>query len=155
MQAAFEKAKEERVELMHRQSARRIMNAGLNNAWSAWYELWNARTYALAKLREVANRLRSPELAHAYNHWLRRVHATHESRLKQETEQKLSLLTEEGRRTAVVARLGRALERRTPFGLRRRLQFELSRDRRAIDDPTLPLELGHLTRELQVHRLEC
>ena len=61
--------REERLGLMHKQSARRLMNAGINNAWSAWSELWSARTYAFKRLREAANRLRSPELSDAFLFW--------------------------------------------------------------------------------------
>lgn len=41
------KAKEERIELLHRQSMRRIANRDLYNGWSAWSELWQAKTCAL------------------------------------------------------------------------------------------------------------
>jgi hypothetical protein len=67
---AAEKEKEGRVELLRRQMLRRMMNAGLTNAWSAWYELWAAKTYAMARLREVGNKFKPPELAGAFGHWL-------------------------------------------------------------------------------------
>ena len=54
---------------MHKQSARRLMNAGLLNAWCAWSELWEAKVYALKRLREAANRLTTPELADAFATW--------------------------------------------------------------------------------------
>ena len=37
--------------------------------WSAWHELWSARTYAFKRLRQVANHLMSPELARAFGWW--------------------------------------------------------------------------------------
>jgi len=61
--------REERLALMHKQSARRLMNAGLLNAWCAWTELWEAKVYALRRLREAANRLTTPELADAFATW--------------------------------------------------------------------------------------
>jgi hypothetical protein len=65
-----EKEKEERVELLRRQMMRRMMNAGISSAWSAWYDLWSAKTYALGRLREVGNRLRAPEKAVAFGLWV-------------------------------------------------------------------------------------
>ena len=100
MQQMLLKEKEERVEMMHRQSARRILNAGLTNAWSAWHEMWAAKTYAMERLRECANRLKAPELAQAYSHWNHRWHATVRARMKAEADKEIALLTEEGRRAA-------------------------------------------------------
>ena len=64
-----EKAKEERVELLQRQITRRIMNQDINRGWSAWLEMWEAKTWAMNRLREVGNKLRSPELAEAFDFW--------------------------------------------------------------------------------------
>ena len=52
-----EKAKEERVEQMRRQSIRRIANKDLAAGWEAWVELWEAKTYAMKRLRQVGRRL--------------------------------------------------------------------------------------------------
>ena len=60
-------AKEERIELLRRQSMRRMLNAGLANAWSAWFELWEAKTYAMGRLRECSNRLHKPGLSIAFS----------------------------------------------------------------------------------------
>ena len=68
---AEERAREERIEQLRRQTVRRMMNAGLLNAWNAWAEFWDAKTYALQRLREVANRLRSPALSSAFAFWAR------------------------------------------------------------------------------------
>ena len=66
---AAAKAKEERIELLRRQSMRRMLNAGLANAWSAWFELWEAKTYAMGRLRECGNRLHKPALANSFSFW--------------------------------------------------------------------------------------
>ena len=60
----------ERVELLRRQMTRRMMNASLASGWAAWHELWNARAYALARLRHVANRLHKPSLSAAFEGWV-------------------------------------------------------------------------------------
>jgi hypothetical protein len=49
-QAEFEKQRLERLELMHRQSARRLMHVGLSSAFSGWCEFWVAKTYAIEQL---------------------------------------------------------------------------------------------------------
>jgi len=64
-----EKEKEERVELLRRQSMRRVLNRDLANGWSAWHELWTAKVYALKKLQSVGNQLRAPEKLEAFAHW--------------------------------------------------------------------------------------
>ena len=51
-----EKAKEERVELLRRQIMRRIIHAEVVRGWTAWHELWSAKTYAMRRLREVSER---------------------------------------------------------------------------------------------------
>jgi hypothetical protein len=65
------KAKEERIELLRRQVGRRMMNKDLSEAWTAWFEMWSAKTYAMGRLREIANRLRAPEKSMAFSHWQR------------------------------------------------------------------------------------
>ena len=49
-QAEFEKQRLERLELMHKQSARRLMHVGLSSAFSGWCEFWVAKTYAIEQL---------------------------------------------------------------------------------------------------------
>jgi len=70
-QLAAEAAKEKqaRVELLHKQAMRRVLNADLSNGWSAWAEMWRARSYAMNKLRDVANSLKAPELSNAFSFW--------------------------------------------------------------------------------------
>ena len=65
------RAREERIELLRRQTMRRMMNAGLLNAWNAWQELWSAKVYSLERLRQVANFFRAPQLANAFAFWAR------------------------------------------------------------------------------------
>ena len=66
-QAAAER--EARVELLHRQTTRRMMNQGIGRAWAAWHEQWRAKRAALDKLRHVANRLHKPHVSIAFNAW--------------------------------------------------------------------------------------
>ena len=61
-----ERDKEERIKVLKQKSARRLLNAGLANGWSAWLQLWEAKTNAITRLREVANRLRKPEMSLAF-----------------------------------------------------------------------------------------
>ena len=79
-QEQMEKEKEARVELLKRQVGRRMMNQGIANGWAAWYELWEAKTYAMNRLREVGNRFRSPELAVAFSNWEGYVDVIHQAR---------------------------------------------------------------------------
>jgi len=62
-------AKEERVELMRKQAMRRIANKDIAAGWAAWFELWEAKTYAMNKLKQVGNQLHSPLLANAFGYW--------------------------------------------------------------------------------------
>ena len=66
---AAAKAKEERVELLRRQSLRRIKNKDIAAGWAAWFELWSAKTYAMARLRECGNKLHTPGLMVAFGTW--------------------------------------------------------------------------------------
>ena len=66
---AAKKEKEERIELLRRQVARRMMSSGVTRGWQAWHELWTAKTYAMNRLRECGNRLHAPELSNAFGHW--------------------------------------------------------------------------------------
>lgn len=64
------KEKQARVELLRRQSLRRMANAGLTGGWGAWLAYWEAKTYALKRLRKAANRLRRGDLSTAFYDWL-------------------------------------------------------------------------------------
>ena len=70
MEAQAAKEKEERVELLRRQIGRRMMNSSLTRGWSAWMELWQAKVYAMARLKQAGKRLRRPELGEAFELWI-------------------------------------------------------------------------------------
>ena len=42
-QAEAAKAREERVELIRRRSARRLLSYDLSCGWTAWHDMWTAR----------------------------------------------------------------------------------------------------------------
>lgn len=56
-----EQEKQERIELLRRQIARRIMNQGYIRGWTAWHEMWSAKNYALGRLRQCASRMQKPQ----------------------------------------------------------------------------------------------
>jgi hypothetical protein len=64
-----EQSKEERVELLRRQSMRRVMNSGLSSGWVAWVEMWEAKSYALKRLKDVGNKLRTPAVSDTFSYW--------------------------------------------------------------------------------------
>ena len=133
LQAQFEKAKAERVELMGKQSVRRMMNAALADAWTGWHDFWSAKTYAMGRLRQAANRLRAPEIAHTFGHWVKRLEATRRARLQKEVDSKLSLLTEEGRRIANLE---------TELALARGQLADAAKQRRALAEQVSALDGG-------------
>jgi len=78
---------------------RRIQNRDLADAWSAWLELWNARSYALTRMREVGQRLQSPELLGAWAHWDRSTAEERQLKEKARLERETSSLEAQLRRT--------------------------------------------------------
>ena len=64
-----EEAKRERIELLRRQMVRRIMNRDISMGFTAWVDMWEAKAYAMSRLREVGNKLRAPELSSAFDEW--------------------------------------------------------------------------------------
>jgi DNA repair exonuclease SbcCD ATPase subunit len=58
--------KEERIELLYRNSMRRIQSLALYQGWLHWYELWRARSNALRHLRKTCGRLKTPMIAWAF-----------------------------------------------------------------------------------------
>ena len=94
-----EKGKEARVEMLRRQSMRRIQNRDLGDAWSAWVELWEARSYALTRMREVGQQLRSPELLGAWAHWDRSTAEERQFKEKARLERETNSLEAQLRRT--------------------------------------------------------
>ena len=113
MQEQLEREKHERVELLRRQVGRRMMNQGIANGWQAWIELWEAKTYAMNRLREVSNRFRSPELANAFQFWEWYVTAKHQAREMRELRtQAAGVAGEAGSMAAQLESLRREMERR-------------------------------------------
>jgi len=97
-----EQAREARIDWLRRQVARRILHQGLANGWAAWHDMWRARRYAHERLRTTANRLRTPQLAAALDHWVADAVAAREARRQSEEDTKwggvlseLARLTEE------------------------------------------------------------
>jgi hypothetical protein len=60
------KEREERVALMTRQMTRRMMFTDLATGFSAWTECWQAKCYALQRLKEVSTRGRIQGLSAAF-----------------------------------------------------------------------------------------
>ena len=63
------KAREERIELIRRQFARRMLNAELTRGFRGWADLWAARSYTLERLAACGHRLRAPALSAAFEGW--------------------------------------------------------------------------------------
>jgi len=49
---------------------RRILYADLASGFSAWVELWSAKVWAMQRLRDAGNHMRSPEIATAFRIWM-------------------------------------------------------------------------------------
>ena len=64
------KEREARIELLRRQIGRRLLSRDLSRGWSAWCEMWAARSYAIKRLRECGNRLRRPGVTNAFDAWI-------------------------------------------------------------------------------------
>jgi hypothetical protein len=60
-----EQEKEARIEMLRRQSMRRMLNQDLAWGWTAWLEMWDV----MRRLREIGGKLRSPELSAAFTSW--------------------------------------------------------------------------------------
>ena len=66
---AVARYREERIERSRLQAIRRMKNRELAVGMNAWLEFWEAKRYALAKLRKVGNKMKSPDLTNAFNQW--------------------------------------------------------------------------------------
>ena len=66
------------------QVTRRMMNQGITRGFTAWHELWAAKTHAISRLREVGNRLRAPEKAVAFKLWLQAAHDARQTKMLRE-----------------------------------------------------------------------
>ena len=94
------KEKEERIELLRRQIGRRMMNQGITRGFQGWFEFWESKKYALDKLRQVGNKLRSPELSNAFGMWQEDWHLEIEAKLEAENRSKSAMLLSSGERFA-------------------------------------------------------
>ena len=65
------KEKEERIELLRRQIARRMKNTGITRGWTAWHEMWSAKVRNQQMLRQAASRLLKPLLSEGFRFWQR------------------------------------------------------------------------------------
>lgn len=115
-------AKEERVELLRRRACRSLKYGGLAWAWEAWMEMYDARAVALSRLRQTANKLRTPELAFAFSEWSDLLHMVRERQRHSHVHQL------EGCKSAVEARctqLEHEVERvRAEVRVRRKLKHQ-------------------------------
>ena len=105
------KARQERIELMRRSAVRRILARELSLGWSAWMEMWEARTYAIQQLRRCGNKLRAPSLNAAFALWVaayieEKHRAAYEASLRENTSLEGALRVaqyEKGQLTLVMA----------------------------------------------------
>ena len=65
----IEQQREARIELLRRQVTRRMLNASVSRAWSAWATYCERRAYAVDRLTHAANRLHAPDISHAFYQW--------------------------------------------------------------------------------------
>ena len=68
-QAQEEKAKQERIDLLYRQTARRLMFQDVIRGWASWKEMWEHRTHVMRCMSHAVGRLTKPALAHAFSTW--------------------------------------------------------------------------------------
>ena len=88
--------REQRIDLLRRMTSRRMMNQSISRGWSAWVEMWEAKHYAIFRLREVANHLRAPELSNAFMGWVLHWHAVLEAKAMADARAKAGLLSSQG-----------------------------------------------------------
>jgi len=76
--------KEQRMEEVMRMIARRMVHRDMGGAFGAWVALWEAKTYALRRMRQIANVLnpKTRELAQGFTRWQETCRAaSHEAQL--------------------------------------------------------------------------
>ena len=93
-------AREERLEMLRRLTTKRIMSQSLYGGWAAWVALWEARVYALGRLRQAAARLKSPEVSSAFANWVVGALVVRQARAAAEARRKTGQLTEADGRCA-------------------------------------------------------
>ena len=65
-----ERSREERIELVRRQMVRRMLNRDVAMGFQAWLERYQAKTYALERLRKCTTKLHSPGLTRGFEAWI-------------------------------------------------------------------------------------
>jgi chromosome segregation ATPase len=65
---------------------RRVLNRNLTLGWSAWLELWEAKTHAMDRLRQCGNRLHAPALANSFALWLADMRCAEREKEREEME---------------------------------------------------------------------
>ena len=93
-----ERSMEERIEMIRRQVTRRILNGGLSRGWQAWLEMWEAKSYALHRLRDVGNKLRAPECSAVFSMWAADVERAKQLAERQRLEREANSLEAQLRR---------------------------------------------------------
>ena len=58
------------MELLRRQVGRRMFYSSLAHAWTAWTDFWSAKTYAMGRLQQCGNKLKTPALATSFGVWV-------------------------------------------------------------------------------------
>ena len=61
--------RDERVELLTRQVARRVMSKGLSAGWMAWIGFWEENTLRMRLLSQVTGTMTKPHIAHTFRFW--------------------------------------------------------------------------------------
>ena len=64
-----EQERQQRVEMLQRQVARRIMNQGIIKGWTAWHSLYQEKVHQRRMLSRAAQRLTRPAVVAAYSTW--------------------------------------------------------------------------------------
>ena len=81
------RAKEERIELLRKQAARRIQNAGITAGWTAWHAMWEERAYQKRLLAGAAARLARPQQVWCFGAWRTSLEASREAGVAKEREE--------------------------------------------------------------------
>ena len=103
------RAKEERVEMLRKQAARRIQNQGIIAGWSAWHAQWEERAYQKRLLAGAAARLARPQQVWCFGVWRASLEASREAGVAKQREELEAAI--EAAKQETVAALARAEER--------------------------------------------
>ena len=109
--------KEQRMEEVMRMLARRMLHRDVSGAFAAWIELWEAKTYALNRMRQIANMLhpKTRELARCFTTWADTCRdVTHERQLESAGTTTAALRRELDLKDKEIARLKSAVAKLMP-----------------------------------------